>query len=145
MAEVTTFGIQEAIQRFEALGRNVKTIENAALKKGAGVVKDALEVESPASTSPKRPSPKESWRTGKHAKDEVLVGKVKTRNGIKSISVGWDRDDNSPHFYMKFQNWGTSKMPHPPHKGFIEKTVTHTEVKAVHEMRNVFAMALNIV
>ena len=36
-------------------------------------------------------------------------------------------------------------MPHPPHKGFIEKTVTHTEVKAVHEMRNVFAAALQIV
>ncbi|TKI73330.1 HK97-gp10 family putative phage morphogenesis protein [Bacillus mycoides] len=144
MAEVTTFGIQEAIQRFEALGRSVKTIENSALKKGAGVVKDALE-ESPASAHPKPPSPKESWRTGKHAKDEVLVGKVKTRNGIKSISVGWEKDDNSPHFYMKFQNWGTSKMPHPPHKGFIEKIVTRTEVKAVHEMRNVFAAALHIV
>lgn len=90
MAEVTTFGIQEAIQRFEALGRNVKTIENSALKKGAGVVKDALE-ESPSSAHPKPPSPKESWRTGKHAKDEVLVGKVKTRNGVKSISVGWER------------------------------------------------------
>lgn len=145
MAEVTTFGIEEAIQRFEALGRSVKTIENVALKKGAGVVKDALEVESPVSTSPKRASPKESWRTGKHAKDDVLVGKVKTRNGVKSISVGWEKDDNSPHFYMKFQNWGTSKMPHPPHKGFIEKTVTHTEVKAVHEMGNVIATALNIV
>lgn len=145
MAEVTTFGIREAIQRFEVLGRSVKTIENAALKKGAGVVREALEQDSPVSAHPKSPSSKESWRTGTHARDEVLLGKIKAKNGVKSISVGWEKDDNSPHFYMKFQNWGTSKMPHPPHKGFIEKTVTHTEVKAVHEMRNVFAAALHIV
>ena len=63
MAEVTTFGIQEAIQRFEALGRsNIKTIENSALKKGLlGLVRDALEAESPVSAHPKPPSPKESW------------------------------------------------------------------------------------
>lgn len=145
MAEVTTFGIREAIQRFEALGRSVKTIENAALKKGAGVVREALEQDSPVSARPKPPSSKESWRTGTHARDEVLLGKIKAKNGVKSINVGWEKDDNSPHFYMKFQNWGTSKMPHPPHKGFIEKTVTHTEVKAVYEMRNVFAAALHIV
>ncbi|MGQ7174186.1 hypothetical protein ACUOCP_56920, partial [Escherichia sp. R-CC3] len=42
-------------------------IENSALKKGAEVVRDALEVESPVSAHPKPPSPKESWRTGKYA------------------------------------------------------------------------------
>lgn len=87
MAEVTTFGIQEAIQRFEALGRSVKTIENSALKKGAGVVRDALEAESPVSAYPKPPSPKESWRTGKHAKDEVLVGKIKPE--MESNQLVW--------------------------------------------------------
>lgn len=88
MAEVTTFGIQEAIQRFEALGRSVKTIENSALKKGAEVVRDALEVESPVSAHPKPSSPKESWRTGKHAKDEVLVGKIKIGMGLNQLVWG---------------------------------------------------------
>lgn len=85
-----------------------------------------------------KPTPKQSWRDGKHAKDAINIGKVVKKGSSYSIEIGWDKADNSPHYYMKFQNWGTSKNPNPPHKGFAEKTLIQSEKEALKEMEREF-------
>lgn len=46
-----------------------------------------------------------------HARDNVPITKVKRSGDTLSINVGWLLSDNSEYFYMKFVEWGTSKMP----------------------------------
>lgn len=47
-----------------------------------------------------------------HARDNIPVTKVYRRSdGSLNIDIGWLLSDNSEYFYMKFVEWGTSKMP----------------------------------
>jgi len=46
-----------------------------------------------------------------HAADSVPVGKVSVKDSGASADVGWDKTDNSEHFYVKFINWGTIYRP----------------------------------
>ncbi|MDZ5609745.1 HK97-gp10 family putative phage morphogenesis protein [Bacillus pseudomycoides] len=142
MAELEVFGIEEWIRELENLGQDVPKITAKALKSGAEVFKEKLETNSPVSVRPHKPTPKESWRDGKHAKDTILIGKIVKRGGTSYIRIGWDKADRSPHFYMKFQNWGTSKMPSPPHKGFAEKTLLQCEKEVLQAMQRTFMDAI---
>ena len=54
-----------------------------------------------------------------HASDAIPVEDVKMQGTIASASVGWNKSDNSEHFYVKFINWGT--IYQPPQE-FIYKT-----------------------
>ena len=55
-----------------------------------------------------------------HAADVIPVSNTRTdTDGRSNAEVGWKLSDNSPQFYMKFVEWGTSKMPP---REFINKT-----------------------
>lgn len=58
-----------------------------------------------------------------HLRDEIPVIKLETGHGIFEREIGWSKGDNSPHFYAKFHEWGTSKMRARPFmsKGFRKK------------------------
>ena len=46
-----------------------------------------------------------------HAADVIPVSNTRTdTDGRSNAEVGWKLSDNSPQFYMKFVEWGTSKM-----------------------------------
>ena len=51
-----------------------------------------------------------------HARDNVPKPKIKKKKGRSYVIVGWEKTDNSPYFYMKAEEWGTSKRP--PHHSF---------------------------
>ncbi|OUB70112.1 hypothetical protein BK744_21385 [Bacillus thuringiensis serovar zhaodongensis] len=138
MAELEVFGIEEWIRDLEQLGQDVPQITKQSLQAGAKVFKKNLERNSPVGPEVQKPTPKQSWRDGKHAKDAINIGKVVKKGSSYSIEIGWDKADNSPHYYMKFQNWGTSKKPNPPHKGFAEKTLIQSEKEALKEMEREF-------
>ena len=56
-----------------------------------------------------------------HAADNVPLSAVKISGGMPYVEVGWDLSDNSEYFYMKFINWGTTKITPTP---FVEKTIS---------------------
>lgn len=51
-----------------------------------------------------------------HAVDNVPKPKIIKKGNRKYVIVGWEKSDNSPFFYMKMEEWGTSKRP--PHHSF---------------------------
>ncbi|MFD0768869.1 HK97-gp10 family putative phage morphogenesis protein [Bacillus sp. CGMCC 1.60114] len=142
MAGIEVFGVDQWIRQLEDLGKNVNKITKDALQAGAEVFDDRLEANSPVGPEPQQPTINQSWRDGKHAKDAIKKGKIVKKGSMYSIEVGWDKADRSPHFYMKFQNWGTSKKPNPPHKGFVEKTILEVEKEVLAAMNRAFMDAI---
>lgn len=53
-------------------------------------------------------------RTFIHSADAVPVTGVRRKKGKLFVIVGWDLGDNSPYFYTKFNEWGTSERPPTP-------------------------------
>lgn len=51
-----------------------------------------------------------------HAANNVPKPRIKKKNGRQYVIVGWEKGDNSEFFYMKMEEWGTSKRP--PHHSF---------------------------
>ncbi|PHA00940.1 hypothetical protein COE51_06415 [Bacillus pseudomycoides] len=144
MAEMELQGMTELMRRVQEMGRKGAIAQGKAVKAGGEVFQEGFSQEAPRSEEPRQATPKQSWRTGQHGADNAKVSSVKTKNGIKYVNVGWLKSDNSPFFYMKFQNWGTSKMPNPPKKGFAEKVVMSKETEALYAMRNVLGQELGL-
>lgn len=112
-------GIDELKRKLEEMGRKASKIENEALRAGAEpILKDAKQF-APV-------------RTGK-GKEGLSIGKIRRKKGKKYITVGIDKDDNSEIFYMKFQEFGTSKMQAQPflspayelNKNLAQKIITN--------------------
>lgn len=138
MAELEVFGIEEWIRDLEQLGQDIPKITKQSLQAGAKVFERKLEMNSPVGPWAQKPTLKQPWRDGKHARDAIEEGKVVKNGGAYSIDIGWDKTDRTAHFYMKFQNWGTSKNPNPPHKGFAEKTLIKSEKEVLKAMEREF-------
>lgn len=51
-----------------------------------------------------------------HAQDNIPKPKIKKKKNTVYVIVGWEKTDNSPYFYMKMEEWGTSQRP--PHHAF---------------------------
>ncbi|MEG1310659.1 MAG: HK97 gp10 family phage protein [Romboutsia sp.] len=55
-------------------------------------------------------------RPNGHASDNIPPPKFRKKGGRQYIVVGWEKSDNSPYYYMKMEEWGTSQRP--PHHSF---------------------------
>ncbi|MDK0737885.1 hypothetical protein P5E70_04435 [Clostridium perfringens] len=55
-------------------------------------------------------------RPNGHASDNIPKPKISKKKGKLQCIVGWEKSDNTPYFYMKMEEWGTSKRP--PHHSF---------------------------
>lgn len=107
--------------KFEGLDELIKEVEKVASeyeieKANAKILKECgkkaqstVETKMPKSNDPMKSGRKGS-RTGQHSADNIPLSGVKNRKGYQSIIVGWDKSDNSPYFYTKFTEWGTTKM-----------------------------------
>ena len=107
--------------KFEGLDELIKEVEKVASeyeieKANAKILKECgkkaqstVKTKMPRSNNPMASGRKGS-RTGQHSADNIPLSGVKKRKGYQSIIVGWDKSDNSPYFYTKFTEWGTSKM-----------------------------------
>lgn len=112
---------------FEGLDEVIKTVEelaseadldktNKKILKQCGdlaykTVKPLIHRSKDNSTSGRKGS-----RPSGHASDNIPGPKFRTKNGQKYIVVGWEKSDNTPYFYMKMEEWGTSQRP--PHHSF---------------------------
>ena len=107
--------------KFEGLDNLIKEVESIASeseieKVNATILKECGKKAKEVAKT-KMPRSKDVWhsgrkgsRTGQHSADHIPLSGVKKKNGYQSIVVGWDKGDNSPYFYTKFTEWGTSKQ-----------------------------------
>lgn len=76
-----------------------------------------LRARAPRSQKPQKPSKKKAqpWRDGKHAAEKINVEPLKMdRKGELLQFAGIRADDNSPGFYLKFHEFGTTQMDARP-------------------------------
>lgn len=116
MAEFEFQGIEALNAKLKKLNSQASRVENRALREAAKIIHEEIVERAPRSVEPRKPGKNGSqkWRTGRHAADVLKVGNVTSKNGNKSIKIGLTRRDNSKAFYLKFHEWGTSKMPARP-------------------------------
>jgi HK97 gp10 family phage protein len=131
---VDFMGFDQLVSELNALGLRGDKIEDKALAAGGEPIRKAISGLAPRSNSPKPASKSEPWRTGQHAADNIRVTKAKMENGLKTVKVGIDKADRSPYFYMKFKEWGTSKMPAEP---FIEPGFSSSKSEAIRAMTDI--------
>lgn len=108
-------GLQELLKAFEdaASDAEIAEVNRKIVEKSEPVVKKIMSGKIPKSADIKKSGrgfgTKSSVST--HAADSVPMGKPKVKGAGVSAEVGWDKSDNSEHFYVKFINWGTIYQP----------------------------------
>lgn len=108
-------GLQELLKAFEdaASDAEIAEVNREIVEKSEPVVKKIMSGKIPKSADIKKSGrgfgTKSSVST--HAADSVPMGKPKVKGAGVSAEVGWDKSDNSEHFYVKFINWGTIYQP----------------------------------
>ena len=104
-------GLQELMKAFEdaASDEDIRAVNKKIVEQGEPVVKRIMSGKIPKSADIKlsgRGFGSKSSVTS-HAADSVPLGAVKVKDTGASANVGWEKSDNSEHFYVKFINWGT--------------------------------------
>lgn len=122
-ARMEVSGFSQIQRRLEELyGPIAEKTVNKALRAGAEVLNEGYKNNAPKSDNPRQPKPStQLWRTGDHAYKLLKVSSVKSLAGpgAKAIDVGIQKGDNSKAFYLKFFEWGSSKMKAQPFMGPI--------------------------
>ena len=101
------------IQRIAASDEDIKEVNQKIVKQSEPVVKNIMSGKIPKSADIKlsgRGFGSKSSVTS-HAADSIPMGAVKMKDTGATADVGWEKSDNSEHFYVKFINWGTIYRP----------------------------------
>ncbi len=144
MPDVTFEGMDELLKKLQELGTKASRLENQALQAGAKVVQKNISQRAPRSSQPRQPkesAPSQTWRTGQHAADHIRLSRVKNKDGIKTVEVGVQKGDNSHYFYLKFKEWGTSKMQAEP---FMEPAAEESRSDVIEAMKDVLKAGLGL-
>ena len=109
---ITFEGLEELTKACEDCASEIElaAVNRKIVRRSTEVVKSNMEERIPVSGNPAK-SGRAGCRPPGHARDNVPVGKVRTRGTSASAEVGWKLGDHDAWFYMKFVNWGTTKMP----------------------------------
>jgi HK97 gp10 family phage protein len=135
-------GMEQLLSKVNQLGKKGNRIENKALRAGGEIVRKEISDRAPRSDTPRQPSPgSQSWRTGEHAADNIEMSRVKTKDGMKIVEVGISRGDNSHYFYLKFHEYGTSKMAAQP---FMYPATVESKTEVVEKMKAVLRGGLGL-
>jgi HK97 gp10 family phage protein len=108
--------VKVTMQGFEELYAKLREIEESA---GPIVEKALGESIKPIHTEAQRLAPYDvsghiSKRGEGHLKLNVPINNIEKAGSQYHISIGWEKGDNSPYFYAKFLEWGTTKMGKQP-------------------------------
>lgn len=101
-------GLKELMKAFEdaASDEDIRAVNKKIVEQGEPVVKRIMSGKIPKSADIKlsgRGFGSKSSVTS-HAADRVPLGAVKVKDTGASADVGWEKSDNSEHFYVKFIN-----------------------------------------
>lgn len=110
-------GLDELIKTVESLATEtqVESINKKILKECGELAYDTVKPLIHESKDNNKSGRKGSRPNG-HARDNVPKPKLRKKGGRTYVVVGWEKSDNSPYYYMKFEEWGTSQRP--PHHSF---------------------------
>lgn len=105
-------GLKELMKAFEdaASDEDIKEVNQKIVKQSEPVVKNIMSGKIPKSADIKlsgRGFGSKSSVTS-HAADSIPMGAVKMKGTGATADVGWEKSDNSEHFYVKFINWELS-------------------------------------
>lgn len=128
-SEVKLEGFDQLLTNIQQLGDKASRVENQALRAGAVKLLKAISIRAPRSTL-----------TKEHFADHIGISKVKLTNGIKTVSVGVEKTDNSKFFYAKFIEWGTSKLSPSP---FMAPAAAESQKDIVDAMADVLRGAVS--
>jgi len=95
--------MQELLDNLQQLGQKASRIENQALTKAAGPILAGAVQNAPEKTG--------------RGKRGLTISRPRKQGEEKYVLVGIDRGDISEIFYMKFHEFGTSKMKARPFLG----------------------------
>ncbi len=127
MAKIELEGMQELLDNLQQLGQKATRIENQALIKAAEpILTDAVQ------NAPEK--------TGK-GKRGLKISRPRKQGEEKYVLVGIDRGDISEIFYMKFHEFGTSKMKARP---FLGPAYEKNRNKAVEIIRDEIRRGLRL-
>lgn len=129
MAKIELEGMDELISKVNKLGAKGTDIKKNALEKAGELVKGSMESKAPRSDQSKS-----------HMADNIAVSDIKQENGVDFVQVGPTKGDNSPFFYSKFTEWGTSKIPA---QHWAEKSVQENKGKINAVIREELERGLN--
>lgn len=129
-------GFEEIYAKLKELGASAEGKVNVALEKAIQPIHQEVERTAPYDRKGHR-----SKRGEGHLKDSVPVNKVEKNGTLHYISVGWKKGDNSPHFYAKFLEWGTSKMKAQP---FMQPAYKKRKNKAFETFANEIKKGLGL-
>lgn len=120
--EIKFEGLDDLIKTFEKLGteKENEDVEKSILKECGDLAYKVVQplIHKSKDNSKSGPQHKGSPRLVPpgHAANNVPKPRIKKKNGRQYVIVGWEKGDNSEFFYMKMEEWGTSKRP--PHHSF---------------------------
>ena len=129
MTRIELEGMHELIAKVNKLGTKGTAIKKRALDKAGKLVKASMEDKAPRSDQSKT-----------HMADNIAVSDVKQKDGVDFVQVGPTKGDNSPFFYSKFTEWGTSKIPA---QHWAEKSVRENKGKINQVIREELERGLN--
>lgn len=108
-------GLEELVKAFEkaATDSEIKEVNKSIVEKSEPTIKRIMSGKIPKSSDISKSGRGFGSKSSvsSHAADSVPVGKVKYKGTGASADIGWEKSDNSEHFYVKFINWGTIYQP----------------------------------
>ena len=119
-------GLDQLMAKLEKMNTNVNKVQNQALREAA----------KPVLESQKQNVPKDTHKLEKGLK----IGRISTKQGVKTITIGIHGKDNPDLFYGKFQNWGYTVKSKKgvkviPGKFFIERSKEENKDEVINIMK----------
>ena len=114
---LTFVGLNELLQACEdcAAPGELNKVNKRIVQRGEQVLHDEMRKRIPQSADNSKSGRglkggRSSRPSHGHARDNIPIENVRMSATRASGEVGWDLSDISEYFYMKFVNWGTTKM-----------------------------------
>ncbi len=112
--EMDFSSFEETMKKVEKLASEaeLEEMDRKIVEKTGKVAKEAAvsNVRSRAYSKDPSLSGRKGSRTGQHAGDNIPHTRSRAGGYYKEL-IGWEKTDNSPYFYMKFHEFGTSGNP----------------------------------
>lgn len=101
--DIRMYGYEELYKKLEQMPNKLNKVVDEALKKSAEPIRDEARRKARRSKKPKG--------TKGHMADHIEISNVEQDGTAKRVIVGFTKGDNSPYYYAKFIEWGTSSGP----------------------------------
>lgn len=105
-------GMNEILEAVQSMGERAGIAIKKAVESTGDLYRADVLPKIPRSLKPRKADKGvNSWRTGEHAADHIKRSKVLGKDNNYYVLIGIGKGDITKWFYLKFLEYGTSKMP----------------------------------